>query len=90
MKSQEKVENSAANAEMLPKIRPLMPEGFISKLADETGMSDPAAISNMVRMQQYRKAGWPAVLALAEKHNPAGFAAWVVANPDKVPANVAA
>lgn len=67
------------------KIRQLMPPGFVSLLATDTGLTDPAAISKLVNYEQHTRRGWPEVLALAEKTDPAGYAAWAAANPEKLP-----
>jgi hypothetical protein len=67
------------------KIRQLMPPGFGPQLAADTGMTDPSAISRLVNYEQVTNKNWPAVLALAEKTDPAGYAAWATANPEKLP-----
>jgi hypothetical protein len=67
------------------KIRQLMPQGFGPLLADATGMTDPSAISRLVNYEQVSNRNWPAVVALAEKTNPDGFAKWAAANPEKLP-----
>lgn len=73
-----------------PKIRALMPPGFVTTLAERTGLTDPSAVSKLVRFEQASSKYWPTVLALAEETDPAGFAQWVAANPDKLPAKEAA
>jgi hypothetical protein len=73
-----------------PTMRGLMPEGFIRTLATKTGMTDPAAISKLVNHEQAGSKHWPIVLTLAEESNPAGFASWAAANPEKLPAKAAA
>lgn len=68
-----------------PKMRALMPPGFVGTLADRTGLTDPAAISKLVKYEQASSRYWPAVLTLAEQTDPAGYAQWAEANPDKLP-----
>ena len=58
------------------RMRALMPAGFIGLLAERTGVTDPAAISKLVNLQQTKSQYWPAVEALAHAHNPEGFATW--------------
>jgi hypothetical protein len=63
-----------------PKIRKLMPSGFVAVLAERTGLTDPAAISKLVNLQQHTSKHWPAVLQLAQETDPVGFAAWEAAH----------
>jgi hypothetical protein len=35
-----------------PKIRSLMPAGFVTALADRTGLTDPSAVSKLVKFEQ--------------------------------------
>jgi hypothetical protein len=67
-------------------IRDLMPEGYLSQLMDRTGSRSYSNLAQIVRTQHYTSKYWPAVLALAKATNPEGYAAWVAANPDMVPA----
>ena len=69
-----------------PGIRNLMPEGFLGILADRTGCTSMPDLSQIVLRERSTSKYWPAVLALAEATNPQGYAAWVAANPDKLPA----
>ncbi len=69
-----------------PKLRDLMPDGFLGTLADKTGCTSVPDLSQIVRRERSRSKYWPAVLALAEATNPQGYAAWAAANPDKLPA----
>jgi hypothetical protein len=68
-----------------PKIRQLMPAGFVTTLADRTGLTDPSAVSKLVKFEQAGSKYWPTVLALAEETDPEGYAAWAAANPKKLP-----
>lgn len=62
--------------EKKPKIRDLMPDGYIAKIAEETGQTNPGNISQMVRLEQTKNKHWPAVERVARQHNPQGFEAW--------------
>jgi len=66
-------------------IRELMPDGYLSQLIDRTGSKSYSNLAQIVRSQHHTSKYWPAVLSLAEATNPAGYAAWVEANPDKLP-----
>jgi hypothetical protein len=68
-----------------PKIRDLMPQGYLAQLVDRTGCASYSNLAQLVRNQHSTSKYWPAVLALAEVTNPQGYAAWVEANPDKLP-----
>lgn len=74
------------NNQAPPKLRQLMPEGYLSLLADRTGCTSMPDLSQIVLRERSTSKYWPAVLALAEATNPTGYAAWVAANPDKLPA----
>jgi len=69
-----------------PKIRELMPEGYLAQLVALTGSKNYSNLAQIVRNEHTTSKHWPAVLALAEATNPTRFAAWVTANPDKQPA----
>jgi len=69
-----------------PKIRELMPPGFLPLLCDRTSSANLSNMSQVVNLENHRSKYWPAVLALAEATNPQGYAAWAAANPDKLPA----
>jgi hypothetical protein len=66
-------------------IRDLMPDNYTVELAKLTGSKNVSNLSQIVRLEHTASKYWPAVLALAEKTNPKGYAAWVAQNPDKVP-----
>lgn len=68
-----------------PTMRQLMPPGFLPALCKSTGTANLSNMSQVVNLENSRSAAWPAVLALAEKHNPEGFAQWAAANPEKLP-----
>jgi hypothetical protein len=72
------------NLKKPPTMRELMPDGFTRTLGQETGF-DRTVISNLVNLEQHTRRGWPAVVALAEKTNPDGYAQWAAAYPDKLP-----
>lgn len=74
------------NITTAPKLRHLMPQGFLGTLADSTGCTSVPDLSQIVLRERSSSKHWPAVLALAEKSNPEGFALWAAANPDKLPA----
>lgn len=63
-----------------------MPEGYLAILVDRTGCMSYSNLAQIVRNQFFNSKYWPAVLKLAEETNPAGYATWAAANPDKVPA----
>jgi hypothetical protein len=65
--------------------RDLMPKGFLPQLSKDSGVTDPSALSRVVRYEQTKHKAWPYALAIAEKHNPEGFAQWAAANPEKLP-----
>lgn len=62
-----------------PDFRDLMPEGFVPILAKRTGLTDPSAISKLVRYPNPKSKHWPAAAQLARETNPEGFAAWEAA-----------
>ena len=62
-----------------PKFRDLMPERFVPILAERTGLTDPSAISKLVRYPNPKGKHWPAAAALAKETNPDGFAQWEAA-----------
>jgi len=70
-------------------IRDLMPDNYTVELAKRTESKNVSNLSQIVRLEHTRSKYWPAVLKLAEETNPAGYATWAAANPDKVPAAVA-
>ncbi len=74
------------NNQAPPKLRQLMPEGFLGTLADRTGCTSVPDLSQIVLRERSNSKYWPAVLALAQQTNPQGYAAWAALNPDKVPA----
>jgi hypothetical protein len=65
-------------------IRELMPSNYTVELARRTGSKNVSNLSQIVRLEHTASKYWPAVLALAESTNPATYAAWAAANPDKV------
>ena len=67
-------------------IRDLMPDNYTVELAKLTGSKNVSNLSQIVRLEHAASKYWPAVLALAEKTNPQGYARWAAANPDKLPA----
>jgi hypothetical protein len=69
-----------------PKIRALMPEGYLGVLVERTGCMSYSNLAQIVRNQFSNSKYWPAVLALAQETNAEGYAAWAAANPDKLPA----
>jgi hypothetical protein len=73
-----------------PIFRDLLPAGYLPQLSKDSGVTDPSALSRVVRYEQTKHKAWPFALALAEKHSPASFAQWAAANPEKLPAKVAA
>lgn len=73
------------NNQAPPKLRQLMPEGYLSLLADRTGCTSMPDLSQIVLRERSGSKYWPAVLALAEATNPQGYAAWAAQNPDKLP-----
>ncbi len=62
------------------RIRDLMPRGFVGLLVKATGITDPAAISKLVNLEQTTYTGWSAVVKLAQETNPQGFAQWEAAH----------
>ena len=69
-----------------PKMRQLMPEGFLAILADRTGSMSMQGLSQIVRFERVTSKHWPAVAQLAQETNPTGFAAWQAAKGVPVPA----
>lgn len=63
-----------------PKMRELMPDGFLGMLADRTGCKSVPDLSQIVLRERTTSKYWPAVLALALETNPAGYAAWEAAH----------
>lgn len=59
--------------------RDLMPENFIALLAKDTGVTDPSAISKLVRYPNPKSKHWRHAAALAQKTNPEGYARWEAA-----------
>lgn len=74
-----------AIAEKAPSIRDLMPPRFLPTLCKSTGTANLSNMSQVVGLENTASKYWPAVLALAEATNPAGYAEWAEANPDKLP-----
>jgi len=68
------------------RIRELMPAGFSRTLVERTGCKQKQTMSDVVLSENPRAKYWPAVLQLAEETDPAGYAAWAAANPEKLPA----
>jgi hypothetical protein len=62
-----------------PRIRSLMPEGYLARLSDLTGVRTIPNLSQIVRYEQKSSKHWPAVESLAKQTNPEGFAAWQTA-----------
>jgi len=69
-----------------PKMRELMPEGYLAKLVGLTGHKSYSNLAQIVRNEHTSSKHWWAVVQLAKETNPARFAAWAAANPDKLPA----
>lgn len=67
------------------KIRELMPPGFLRTLSDITGCTNDPVLTTVIARERHTSKYWPAVLELAEKTDPAGYADWVAANPEKLP-----
>jgi hypothetical protein len=67
------------------RIRELMPDGYTRILTARTGCYQHQTMSDVVLSENPRAKYWPAALALAEETDPAGFALWAEANPDKLP-----
>jgi hypothetical protein len=72
------------------KMRELMPAGFLRLLSDRTGCANDPTLTTVIARERHTSKYWPAVLALAEETNPADFATWAIANPEKLPAKQAA
>lgn len=70
-----------------PKMRALMPAGFLGTLADRTGCTSVPDLSQIVLRERTNSKYWPAVEALAKEHNPEGFAQWEAAH---IPAHAVA
>lgn len=56
-----------------------MPEGYLARLSDLTGVRTIPNLSQIVRYEQQSSKHWPAVETLARETNPEGFAAWKAA-----------
>jgi hypothetical protein len=69
-----------------PTIKEVLGEGWFKGVALHTGVKDSGTLSRLVNLEYHTSKHWPAVLEYAQKVNPAGFATWAAANPDKVPA----
>lgn len=67
------------------KIRELMPAGFLRLLSDRTGCANDPTLTTVIARERHTSKYWPAVLELAEKTDPAGYATWAEANPEKLP-----
>ena len=63
-----------------PKMRELMPDGFLGTLADRTGCKSVPDLSQIVLRERTTSKYWPAVEALAKETNPTGFAQWEAAH----------
>ena len=66
------------------RIRELMPAGYTRLLVERTDCKQKQTFSDIVLTENPRVKYWPAVLALAEETDPAGFAAWAAAHPEKL------
>ncbi|MCC3156469.1 hypothetical protein LJ737_04425 [Hymenobacter sp. 15J16-1T3B] len=75
------IENPAA-----PRIRQLMPDGFLRTIAERTGCTQRATLSGVVNYEQTSSKYWPAVEQLARETNPDGFAEWQAAQLQPVAA----
>lgn len=69
-----------------PTIKEVLGEGWMKGVALHTGVKDSGTLSRLVNLEYHTSKHWPAVLEYARKVNPQGYATWVAANPDKVPA----
>ncbi len=69
-----------------PKMRELMPPGFLGTLADRTHCTSVPDLSQIVLRERTSSKYWPAVEQLARETNPAGFARWQAARPTPVAA----
>jgi len=65
--------------------RDLMPDNYTVELSARTGCKNVSNLSQIVRLEHTNSKYWPAAVELARKTNPARFAAWAAANPDKLP-----
>jgi hypothetical protein len=59
-----------------PKMRELMPSGFLGILADRTGCTSVPDLSQIVLRERKTSKYWPQVEKLAQETNPEGFAQW--------------
>lgn len=69
-----------------PKMRELMPPGFLGTLADRTHCTSVPDLSQIVLRERTSSKYWPAVEQLARETNPTGFARWQAARPTPVAA----
>ena len=69
-----------------PKMRDLMPAGFLGTLADRTNCTSVPDLSQIVLRERLSSKYWPAVEQLARETNPAGFAQWQAAKAAAVAA----
>jgi hypothetical protein len=72
------------------KMRELMPAGFLRLLSDRTGCANDPVLTTVIARERHTSKYWPAVVKLAQETNPAGYDDWATANPEKLPATVAA
>lgn len=68
-------------------IRACMPEGYLSMLAERTGVKTPTNLSQIVRLEQTSSKHWPAVVQLAKETQPELFAEWLTAHAPEVAAS---
>lgn len=63
-----------------PKIRELMPPGFLTTLSELTGSKNLSNLSQVVRLEHTASKFWPSIEQLARDNNPTGFAQWEAAH----------
>lgn len=71
-------------------IRSLMPAGFLGILVRRCKLNTTRYLQEVIALENATYKNWGEVLKLAKETNPAGFAAWAAANPEKLPAKAAA
>ena len=62
-----------------PRIRQLMPAGYLRTLQLRTNCKQKATLNDVVLSESTGSKYWPAVEALAQETNPDGFAEWQAA-----------
>jgi hypothetical protein len=67
-----------------------MPAKHLRTLAKRCNLNTMRYMQEVIDLENAGYKYWPEVLKLAEETNPAGFAQWAAANPEKLPAKVAA